>query len=106
MTTLEIVTPFEAALNRRTGKYSVKLSNVGNPDYRQDSHRPLPDTVCGVAHVETMAEAAALCRNYIEFYELGGGNWNGGELTCENVVIGRVSYNGHIWDNNQFEIIP
>lgn len=90
----------EVALNARAGKYSVKLCNVGNPDYRQDSRRPLPETTCGWAKVGTLEEAAKLCRLYISFYDLGGGNWNGGELTetQSGLVIGRVMYNGRIWD--------
>ena len=89
----------ELALNRRAGRYSVKLSNVGNPDYRQDSSKPLPDTACGWARVNTLKEAVELCLLYIAFYGLGGGNWNGGLITQEadGLVVGRVSYNGRIW---------
>lgn len=101
----------EQALNRKDGKFQVKLSNVGNPDFRQDSRRPLPETTCGWVKVGTFAEASALCRLYISFYDLGGGNWNGGEVTdaASGLVLGRVSYNGRVWANygkpNQKELL-
>lgn len=92
-------------MNRRGTKFSVKLSNVGNPDHRQDPRRALPDTTCGWAHVDTLAEASQICRTYIAFYDLGGGNWSGGEITnADGLVIGRVSYNGRVWDLNGKEL--
>ena len=95
----------ELALNRKQGKYAVKLSNVGNPDHRQDSRRPLPDTTCGWAHVDTIEEASEICRLYIGFYDLGGGNWNGGQIECQGAQVGRISYNGRAWDMNGKEIL-
>ena len=103
MTTLEPIDEqaikLEFAFNSKGRKYSVKLSNVGNPDYRQDSRQPLPETVCGWAQVDTVKEAVAMCLLYISFYELGGGNWNGGLLTRneDGLTIGRVSFNGRVW---------
>ena len=104
MTTLEQINQddrkLELALNSKGRKFSVQLSNVGNPDYRQDSGRPLPETVCGWAQVDTLKEASELCRLYISFYELGGGNWNGGLITQNDngLVVGHVSYNGRVWE--------
>ena len=103
----QAVALLESALNRKAALYSVKLSNVGNPDFRQDPDRPLPDTTCGWAHVDTLKECSDLCRTYIAFYDLGGGNWNGGHIMrADGVMIGRVSYNGRIWDPSDKEIIP
>ena len=89
----------ESAFNRKRGMFSVKLSNIGNPDFRQDSTRPLPETACAWARVNTLKEAVEICRAYISFYDLGGGNWNGG-LICRNsdgLTIGRVDYDGRVW---------
>lgn len=93
------ITTLELALNRKGAIFQVKLSNVGNPDYRQDCRRPLPETTCGWAHVDTLKEAVELCLLYISFYDLGGGNWNGGLITrtADGLTIGRVSYNGRVW---------
>lgn len=95
----EQASKLELALNSKGRKYSVKLSNVGNPDYRQDSEKPLPETVCGWAQVDTVKEAVAMCLLYISFYELGGGNWNGGLITQNDngLVVGKVAYNGRVW---------
>lgn len=94
----------ERALNRKTGQFQVKLSNVGNPDYRQDPRRPLPDTTVGWARVDTLKEAVAICRAYIRFYDLGGGNWNGGLInrTDNGLVVGKVSYNGRVWPDEKW----
>lgn len=104
MTTLEThydeqAGKLELALNRKGSAFSVKLSNVGNPDYRQDPRRPLPETTCGWAQVGTLKEAVELCLIYISFYELGGGNWNGGLITrnADGLTVGKVSYNGRVW---------
>ena len=108
MTTLEPIneqaSKLELALNSKGRKYSVKLSNVGNPDYRQDSEKPLPDTACGWAQVDTLKDAVELCRLYISFYDLGGGNWNGGLITQNDsgIVVGRVSYNGRVWPDERW----
>ena len=89
----------ERALNSKGLPFSVKLSNVGNPDHRQDSRRPLPETTCGWAQVSTLKEAVELCRLYMSFYDLGSGNWSGGLITrnADGVTVGRVSYNGRVW---------
>ena len=103
----------ETALNRKAGKFTVQLRNVGNPDYRQDCTRPLPETTCGWAAVDTLKEAVQLCRMYISFYDLGGGNWSGGLIHRieDGVIIGKVAYNGRIfagakWFPGVKEIIP
>jgi hypothetical protein len=95
-------------IRRRGGKFAVKLSNVGNPDFRQDCTRPLPGVPVAWAHVGTIREASELCRAYIAYYDLGGGNWNGGEIVrnADGLVLGRVSYNGRVWatDNKELAI--
>lgn len=89
---------FSKAVTKGSG-FSVNLSNCGNPDYRQDPSRPLPETVCGWVRTPSLFEAARLCRKYMRFYELGGGNWNGGEITDANgLIVARVSANGRIWE--------
>lgn len=61
---------------------------------------------CAAGHrVETLKEASQISCQYIDFYELGGGNWNGGNITdAAGIVIGKVSFNGRVWDNNGKEI--
>lgn len=87
--------------------YQVKLSNVGNPDRRQDHTRELPGTPKGYwRDVATLAEASAACRAYICETELGAGNWAGGQVRDAQTreVVARVSYNGRVWDLDGKEI--
>lgn len=95
----------ETALNAITGKYQVQLSNVGNPDHRQDPSRPLPETTCGWARVNTFQEAAALCQLYITFYDLGGGNWSGGDITetTSGLVVAYVTYGGNLYESRKLK---
>jgi len=86
-------------IRRRQGVFTVKLCSVGNPDFRQYPERPLPGVPSALTHVASLVEARDLCRHYIAYYELGGGNWNGGEVVriSDGLVIGRFSYNGCLW---------
>jgi len=91
--------PQPPQIRRRQGVFTVKLCSVGNPDFRQDPERPLPGVPSVFAHVATLIEARDLCLHYIAYYDLGGGNWNGGEVVriSDGLVIGRFSYNGCLW---------
>ena len=62
------------------GAYKVLLASVGNPDFGQDSRRALPGVPRQTLCVASIADASKGCRAYIEHYELGGGNWRGGEV--------------------------
>lgn len=84
----------------------VLLANRGNPDFRQDPSRPLPETVSGVwAPVADLGEASAACRAYIDENGLGGGNWAGGQIrdAATRCPVGWVSYNGKVWADQDFK---
>jgi hypothetical protein len=79
----------------------VLLSNVGNPDRRQDSDRPLPGTRSGYwVEVADIEEASRACRDYIAANDLGGGNWPHAEVRVleTDEVLGHISYNGRFWE--------
>jgi hypothetical protein len=83
----------------------VLLSHGNNPDiagggYWSVMDRPRKTSV----EVSSYAEASRVCREYIEKYELGGGNWTGGTITVAGKKIARVSYNGRVWDMDEKEI--
>lgn len=42
--------------------------------------------------------ASAACEAYLAKYNLGGGNWTGGQLFEQGQPVGHVSYNGRVWD--------
>lgn len=75
----------------------VRLDSCGNPDYRQDPDRPLPGVIGGMAVVKTLEEAQSKCKAFIEFNDLGSGNWIGGHIFANDHVVAYVSYNGRLW---------
>jgi hypothetical protein len=76
--------------------YFVLLQSRGNPDFRQNPDEALsPEVVLPVAD---WAAASERCAEYIAAWELGGGNWTGGQITDESgQLVARVSYNGRVW---------
>jgi hypothetical protein len=87
-----------AALVAPKGAYKVLLASVGNPDFRQDSRGSLPGVRRRILRVASLADASKACRAYIEHYELGGGNWLGGEVQKGATVIAKISFNGRAWE--------
>lgn len=80
--------------------FTVKLSSCGNPDHGQFA--PLSDTK--LIRVATLEEASKKCLAYIAYWDLGGGNWSGGQVYDSKKQIARISYNGRIWDMDDKEI--
>ncbi len=80
------------------GVFVVELGCRGNPDLGQDPRRSLPG-VPGWARARcwSLAEASAVCREWIARYELGGGNWRGGRVYEGGKLHAYVSYNGVVW---------
>lgn len=54
--------------------------------------------------VENFAEASKVIREYITCNGLGSSTFTGGEMYDNNIYIGRVSYNGRVWDPENNEI--
>ena len=86
------------ALVAPKGTYKVLLASVGNPDFGQDNRRSLPGVPRRTLRVASLADASKACRVYIAHYELGGGNWLGGEVKQGNKVVAKISYNGRAWE--------
>ncbi len=85
---------------------TVKLSSCGNPDLRQNPDESLfgcPEEIS--ISVATLKGASELCLKYIANWELGGGNWSGGQVFFGKAQIASISYNGRIWDLNDKEIL-
>jgi hypothetical protein len=80
-------------------RFLVELSSRGNPDHGQEPGRKMPGVPDLVVAVCSLADASRMCRLYCEFYNLGGGNWAGGKVTCppSKAPVARVSYNGRVW---------
>jgi len=82
----------------------VKLSSCGNPDFGQNPDRTCAGAETIIIPVGSFLEASAVCRSWIEANNLGGGNWAGGEILKDGILVGRVSYNGRVWDIQDKEI--
>ncbi|MBA7666269.1 hypothetical protein ES703_74348 [subsurface metagenome] len=81
---------------------TVKLSSCGNPDLRQNPNDSLsPEASIEVA---TLKGASEICLKYIANWNLGGGNWAGGQVHEDGKQVARVSYNGRVWDMDDEEI--
>lgn len=89
-------------LERVQRKYNTSLvvvcSSVGNPDMRQDPDSPISTEV--LMPCDTFRTASKICRNYIDDWDLGGGNWAGGQVYHPTKgLIAYVSYNGRVWQS-------
>ena len=80
-----------------TGKYLVELSSAGNIDFGQDPNKPLSPYRAAV--ISNPAQASKVVREYIEEFDLGGGNWTGGNVyNDKGEHIAHISYNGSAWE--------
>jgi hypothetical protein len=73
---------------------TVKLSSAPNPDLNQ-TYAPAPSQT---VKISTLEEASALCRQYIDKWDLGSGNCTGGQVEEDGREIAQVSYNGRVWE--------
>jgi len=82
---------------------TIKLSSCGNPDFpgQKITDRPAPTLIL---KIRDLKDASKKCRSYIENWNLGGGNWVGGQIFSGSKQIAQVSYNGRVWDLNDSEI--
>ncbi len=53
--------------------------------------------------VNTLLEPKNLTQKFITEFDLGGSNWVGGRVVDEeNNFIAQISYNGRIWESEEF----
>ncbi len=74
----------------------LTMSSCGNPDFGENPSRALSPVV--TLSVASFEEASQACQDYIGKYDLGNGNWTGGQIFEQKQQIARVSYNGRVWD--------
>lgn len=91
------VPPFEPPILKKEPAgflYTAHLKSVGNPDFQQYASVSEP-TWMGA---NTLEDVQKQVRNYIAFWNLGGGNWVNSKLRQGGKVIGEICYNGRIKD--------
>ena len=77
---------------------SVELSAKPNPDFDRYSHEGSIEIKPKKVKVKSIEEAVSKVRSFINDKDLGAGNFTGGALYDGNTKIGRISYNGRVWD--------
>mgnify|MGYP003577335475 CR=1 FL=1 len=74
--------------------FTMRLSSCGNPDWDQYAPISEPKVVTG----STLAEMRKACEDYIEEWNLGGGNWKDPVVKQGSKVIGHFSSNLRFWE--------
>lgn len=81
----------------------VILKADPNPDYEFPDPRATVKTVKVRLPVSSFASASKVCKNFIENFDLGSGNWTGGQIGDINgKIIAHVSYNGRVWEGENW----
>lgn len=82
----------------------VELKAGPNPDYNAPDDRATMRIKAFRHSVDSYKDASRAVRHFVETNNLGGGNWTGGRIFDDGRLVGRVSYNGRVWDLNDIEI--
>ena len=80
--------------------YTVVLSSCGNPDFNQNPYEPMYGASKRIHKATSIEECQQIVRNYIDFYNLGSGNWDG-DVFKDGKLIGYISYNGRYWNHEK-----
>lgn len=86
---------------------TLLLEHGPNPDIPGGYWNGIPSTPeTQTVEVENLAEGRKTLREWIESHDLGAGNMtrNCGKIYNQNVLVGRFSYNGRLWDETQKEL--
>jgi len=71
----------------------LRLQSAPNPDH-DEWVAPAPSFDIEVPNLE---QASLACRDYIEEFNLGAGNWVSGDVYSGDTRIAHISDNGKIW---------
>jgi len=85
---------------------TLKIEVCGNPDMGQNPSKP----PFGVERFhEIRAARIEIIRLLVEEFQakhcLGGGNWKEAVLYRDDEEIGRMSWNGRVWDKSDTEVL-
>jgi hypothetical protein len=92
--------------NQETGdkKMQVELKASPNPDFDPPEVRATIRIKAFRHTVDSFKDASRAVRHFIESNDLGSGNFTGGLVFDGGRVVGRVSYNGRVWNTAGNEI--
>jgi hypothetical protein len=78
---------------------TVELAHAPNPDIQGGGYwEGVPPEGVRLIPVSSVAEASQVCREFLDQWGLGGGNWTGGDVRENGTVVARISYNGRAWN--------
>lgn len=81
---------------------SYKLNQLSINSQIAELHKPDGNIFYEVSSIK---EAVLICQTFIDSFNLGSSNWNGGLVIDETSnFIARISYNGRVWDNFDWTI--
>ena len=84
---------------------TLRLNSCGNPDRGENPNRPLPGVPYLKYPVDSFEEASSDVTGYINTYNLGSGNFAGGQLfNKDGDLVAQVSYNGRVWPPGEWTV--
>lgn len=78
--------------------YQIVLTSCGNPDFGQNPNESMSPTKIVAAN--SIEECQVAASKYVDDYDLGSGNYSGGQVYQDGDYVGRVSYNGRFWSKD------
>lgn len=79
-----------------------RLESFSKSDLFNENVRPYANCFY---EVNDLRSAQVLCIGFIKYFDLSASNWTGGLVVNEhNEFMAIVSYNGRIWDNEDWKI--
>ena len=81
-------------------QYRCYASTSGNPDFNQYAPISEPEWF----EASSLDELRAKLRGYMEFWDVGGGNWDSPVVLLGKKRLGHLSYNLRLW-NKKGEVI-
>ena len=78
--------------------YQVKPIFMGNPDRGQNSEPVKPRTFSA----DTLNDLRDMIWDFLGNNGLGAGNWGTAKVFKDNQTYGYMSYNGRIWDRDEW----
>lgn len=80
--------------------YTVKPKFMGNPDRGQNSSPVKPRTFSA----DNLNDLRNMVWDFLGDNELGAGNWGTAKVFKDNQTYGFMSYNGRIWDRDDWNL--
>ena len=79
----------------------VALQSAVNPDFptwdSEGNYEYNKRRGTEFVRVRDLQEASKVSQGYIRGHDLGGGNWTGGQVYRDGIMVAYISYNGRVW---------